>query len=123
MKSFFYTSDGRFRGLRLAAVVYLFDAPLAFIWGHSFAWGTGWLLMALSFLAMSQGEEAPGSKWRSPIYLAGFATSNCRSRFPVRLANSKSADLSSSEHRRRFCGCTTGYYRRLDAQHGEPGPK
>jgi hypothetical protein len=75
MKSFFYTSDGRFSGLRLGSVLYLFNATSTFIWGHAFAWGTGWLLMALGFFAMDQGEEAPRSKWQSPTYLAGFATS------------------------------------------------
>jgi hypothetical protein len=76
MKSFFYTSYGRFRATRLGAALYLLNSISAFIWGQSLAWGTGWLLEALAFFLMSLSDEIreQAQRWRSPTYLVGIAT-------------------------------------------------
>ena len=77
MKSFFYTSDGRFRSVRSSACFCLFTGALLLSrWGWRYPSWLGFLLMSLAMFLMSQVEEAPEpkpSKWLSPIFWAGQA--------------------------------------------------
>jgi hypothetical protein len=75
--TFLHHSDGRLRGLRLAAFIYLFNALITLVgegW-RSLSW-VAWLLLAVGFLAVAPAEEhspAGQSKWRSPRHVTGVA--------------------------------------------------
>ncbi len=77
MESFFRTSDGRLRGMRIAGCLYLVPAAIDLIedgW-QSLPWIAA-LLFALGLFGMSAHEEpvhSRGSKWRSPPFVAGMA--------------------------------------------------
>ena len=78
MESFFRTSDGRLRGLRIGGCLYLVIVAMNLIedgW-RSLNW-IAWLLVALGFFTMSAGEESVQprgvSKWSSPHFVAGTA--------------------------------------------------
>jgi hypothetical protein len=77
MRTFFFSPDGRLRGLRVGACFYVFNA-LATMYGEgwrSLSW-IAWSLMASGFFALSSAVEPlhpERSKWRIPGYLVGLA--------------------------------------------------
>ncbi len=75
MGTFFRTTDGRFRWLRVGGCFYLLYAMVILIGdGWRSLWWFAWFALAFGFFAISSVVEVPHvrSKWQSPAYLIGL---------------------------------------------------
>ena len=77
METFLRTRDGRLRGLRICACLYLVIVVMNLIvdgW-RSLNWIAS-LLLSFGFFAMSEAKEnaqSRGAKWSSPLFVVGLA--------------------------------------------------